>query len=115
MPEDSGDVVVIANGATIVMERLAEAVCWGLPASFTVTFAMLVAAAVGVPLITPVLALIVSPAGRPVADPVYGVVPPLAARVALQAVLAMPDVSGNCVVITTVVPIVMERLADAVS
>jgi hypothetical protein len=83
MPEDSGDVVVIANGATIVMERLAEAVCWGLVESFTVTFAVLVPAAVGVPLITPVLALIVSPAGRPVADHVYGVVPPEASTVVL--------------------------------
>jgi hypothetical protein len=53
------------------MERLAVAVCWGLPASFTVTLALLVAAGpVGVPLITPVAELIVSPAGRPVADQV---------------------------------------------
>jgi hypothetical protein len=51
--------------------------------SFTVTFAVLVPAAVGVPVITPVLALIVSPAGRPVADHVYGVVPPVAVTGAL--------------------------------
>jgi hypothetical protein len=83
MPKGSGDVVVIANGATIVMEKLADAVSWGLVESFTVTFAVLVPAAVGVPLITPVLALIVSPAGRPVADHVYGVVPPVAVTGAL--------------------------------
>jgi hypothetical protein len=66
-----------------VMDRLAFAVCWGLLESFTVTFAVLVPAAVGVPPITPVLALIVNPAGRPVADQVKGVVPPVAATVAV--------------------------------
>ena len=39
--------------------------------------------AVGVPLIVPVMGSIVSPAGRPVAENVYGVVPPLAATGAL--------------------------------
>jgi len=43
--------------------------------------AVLVPAVVGVPLITPVLLLIVKPAGKPVADHVYGVVPPFATTV----------------------------------
>src|ERR1039458_6731533 len=32
------------GGGTMVMERLADTVCWGLPASFSVTFAVLVPA-----------------------------------------------------------------------
>jgi hypothetical protein len=63
-------VVVIVNAGLMVMERLAVAVCWGVLASFTVTVAVLVPADVGVPLITPVLALIANPAGKPVADQV---------------------------------------------
>jgi hypothetical protein len=63
-------VVVIVNAELIVMERLAVAVCWGLLASFTVMVAVLVPTDVGVPLITPVLALIANPAGKPVADQV---------------------------------------------
>jgi hypothetical protein len=83
-PCGSGDCVAIVKPVPIDMERLAFAVCWGLVESFTVTFAVLgPAGPVGVPLITPVPALIVSPAGRPVADHVYGVVPPVAATVAV--------------------------------
>ncbi len=82
-PLGSGDGVVIVNGPTMVMERFADALSWELVESFTVTFAVLVPEAVGVPLMTPVEALIVSPAGRPVADQVYGVVPPVAVTGAL--------------------------------
>ena len=59
---------MLRAGGLMVMHRLAFAVCWGLPESFTVTVAELVPAVVGVPLITPVPALITSPPGRPVAD-----------------------------------------------
>ncbi len=48
------------------MESVADPVCWF--ASVTVTIALLVPAAVGVPPITPLPALIESPAGKPVAD-----------------------------------------------
>jgi len=48
----------------------------------TVSVTVKVPAAVGVPEIAPVVALIAKPAGRPVADHVYGVVPPLAVGVA---------------------------------
>jgi len=51
--------------------------------SVTVTVTVLVPAAVGVPVICPVLALIVSPAGNPAAPHVYGVAPPTAASAAL--------------------------------
>ena len=58
-----------------------------LPAA-SVTFAVTVevAAVVGVPEIRPVEALTVSPAGRPVADHEYGVVPPVAASCSVSAV-----------------------------
>ncbi len=67
-----------------VNDRLFVAVCGaGNVASVTVTVTVLVPAAVGVPLICPVLALIAKPAGRPVALHVYGCVPPVAATAAL--------------------------------
>src|ERR1035437_4941347 len=49
---------------------LADALSWGLLESFTVTFTVYSAAVLisGVPLITPVVELIVSPAGNPDAD-----------------------------------------------
>jgi hypothetical protein len=70
VPGGSGDVVVMVNCELMVIARFADAVCCGFPESFTVTFAVLVPGAVGVPLITPLLALIDNPAGRPVADQV---------------------------------------------
>ena len=76
-PPANGDVVVTDSCVTIVIERLAEAVCWGLPESFTITFAVLVPVAMGAPLIAPVLALIVNPEGKLVADHVRGAVPPV--------------------------------------
>ena len=54
--------------------------------------------AVGVPLICPLAALMVKPAGRPVADHVYGVVPPLALMVALYATPTVPSVRDAAVV-----------------
>jgi hypothetical protein len=51
--------------------------------SVTVTVTVLVPAADGVPVIWPVLALIVKPAGNPAAPHVYGVAPPAAASAAL--------------------------------
>src|ERR1700738_4216601 len=52
----------------MLIEKLADALSWGLLESFTVTFKLLVPAAVGVPLITPVAGSIVSPVGNPDAD-----------------------------------------------
>jgi hypothetical protein len=67
---------------TTVMDRflvLTKAV--GVEESRTVTVTVFVAVAVGVPLMTPVVALKVSPAGRPVTDQVYGATPPAAVSV----------------------------------
>lgn len=97
------DAVVMVGGAMIVIARLAVAVrCVGLVESVTVTTAVLAPAVVGLPLMTPVEALMLRPAGRPVADQVYGVEPPLAATVALYAVPTTPPGSGEVVVIETV-------------
>ena len=80
-PEGSDDVVMV-NCPAIVIDRLLLAVRWaGLLESVTVIVTVLVVAAVGVPAICPVDALRVNPAGRPVADQVYGGAPPVAARV----------------------------------
>ena len=67
----------------MLSEKLAAAVCCGVPESFTVTATVLVPADEGVPLISPVEALIERFGGNPVADQVNGVVPPLAWSVAL--------------------------------
>jgi hypothetical protein len=65
----------------IVIERVLFAVCTVLDESVTVTLALLVPPAVGVPVMAPVPALIDNPAGSPVADQCNGVVPPEAATV----------------------------------
>ena len=68
----------------IVSARLLLAVrCVGLVESVTVTTTVPELAPCGVPLMTPLEASMPRPAGSPVADQVYGVVPPLAARVSL--------------------------------
>ena len=58
--------------------------------SVTVTVTENVPDAVGVPDMTPLAALIVKPAGNPVADHAYGVVPPMAERVLLYATFFVP-------------------------
>lgn len=61
--------VGIDNPATMVRERFTEDVCAvGDVASVILTVSVLVPAAVGVPLITPVAGSTASPAGRPVTD-----------------------------------------------
>lgn len=62
-------------------ENVCEAVACGEAESFTVTFTVDPLAVCGVPLMT--FPERVRPAGRPVADHVYGGVPPAAARDAL--------------------------------
>ena len=56
----------------------------------TVTVTESVPTAVGVPLITPVLGLMVTPAGSPVADHVKGAAPPAAAMVVEYPTPTMP-------------------------
>jgi len=61
------DVVIVSAGVVgpaTTSERLTDLVFAGLPASMTLTVNLLVPVAVGVPEISPVLAVSVSPAGR---------------------------------------------------
>ena len=62
-------------------DKLAVALSWVPLESFTVTTTVLGPVAEGVPLIRPVVELILRPAGSPVADQLYGVVPPVAITV----------------------------------
>jgi hypothetical protein len=72
------------NAPAILSDRFTVLVrAVGVVESLTVTATVLVAAAVGVPLITPVVWLILKPGCNPVADQVYGEVPPVACTVAL--------------------------------
>ena len=76
--------MVLTDGpAPIVMERVeVETLRWlGVLESVTVIEGVLVPAAVGVPEIAPE-ELMLKPAGSPVADQVYGAVPPPAAMLA---------------------------------
>ena len=62
------DVVVIASAAgAMTIVNCPTACCCGTPESFTVIVGVEVPAVVGVPEMTPVLALMESPAGIPVA------------------------------------------------
>jgi len=91
-------VVTVRGGALIVMVTFPVLVCAGLLESVTVTDAVKGPAAVGVPVTWPA-ELMESPAGRPVAVKLYGVVPPEAVTVALYAVPTVPF--GREVVVST--------------
>jgi hypothetical protein len=68
-PAGSGDVVENVSGETMVIDSGADAFCCGFPESFTDMVGVVVPAdPLGVPLITPVEALIDKPLGRFVAD-----------------------------------------------
>ena len=72
--------VVITNCGAIVSDRLAVAVCCGLPESLTVTPMVAVPAAAGVPVIAPLDGFMERPEGKLVADQVKLPAPPLAAN-----------------------------------
>ncbi len=76
----------------IVIERAFVALCRGFSESVTLTVKGKVPKDVGVPEMTPVEVLRVSPGGREPAliDHVYGFVPPVAVSVAEYGVLTLP-------------------------
>ena len=78
------DAVLIDRPAPMVMESVdVETLRWvGVVESVTVMLGEVVPVAVGVPEIAPE-ELMLRPAGSPVADQVYGAVPPVAAMVAV--------------------------------
>ncbi len=79
--------IVVGTGTTTVRTKLADAVAAGEAESVTLKVkGVFTAGTVGVPVIAPVEGFKVNPFGRVlVLDHVYGVVPPLAAKVALYA------------------------------
>jgi hypothetical protein len=82
-PPVSDVVVTVKVGALIAMLRLAVAFLVGFSASVTVTVKLVVPTngPVGVPVMAPEEAFRISPAGRLPLVHVYGVNPPVAARV----------------------------------
>ncbi len=76
-------IVRVGTAAATVSVRLVVLVWTGLPESVTVKVIGAVAVAVGVPVIAPVKAFNCKPAGSAPLVHVYGVVPPVAARVAV--------------------------------
>ena len=98
------------------MLRLAVALCAGELASVTFTVNDAVPAVVGVPLIWPAL-LSVNPAGNEPEEiaQLYGVVPPLAANVAVYAVPTVPPVSEEVVTCTDAPAAVTTMLKFAVA
>ena len=98
--------LVIVGAVPVLKVNVAVPVTFAVSLAVTVTFAATVA--VGVPAMTPVEALIVRPAGRPVADHVYGVFPPFAAIGTLVAVpVAAPCIPG----LVTTTPVVQLNVA----
>ena len=78
------DAVVIARTGAIVNENCLEAVRFvGVVESVTVMLTVNVPLEAGVPVITPEVELMANGDGRPVADHVNGVVPPVATTVVL--------------------------------
>jgi hypothetical protein len=108
-------VVTLKGGAEMAILRLAVAACAdGVSESVAVTVKLMgpVAAPVGVPEITPVLGLIVSPVGSAptVTAHVYGATPPAAARLWLYEVPRVPPASVEVVTLRVGAVIVMLRL-----
>ena len=90
--------------------RVAVAVCCGVPESFTVMLTVLGPLAVGVPLIVPVPASMLRPAGNPVADHVYGETPPVAATGALYVCPVMPLASVVVVMLSLGIIVIVNVL-----
>jgi hypothetical protein len=108
------EAVVMTTGPTMVIDRFAVAVRGaGLVESVAVKVAVDVPAVVGLPVIWPVDVLKSNPAGRLVAAHVIGLVPPVAARVALYAVPTTPP-GSDAVVIVIGPTMVIDRFAVAV-
>ena len=81
-----GETLIVGTGAGLtVIVRVLEAVFCGLLTSVTVTVKLNVPTTVGVPRTVPEEELIPMPLGRPLADHVYGVWPPVAATACCAA------------------------------
>jgi len=96
-PAGSVAVVTVSTGALMVMLNAFVLVSGGLPESVTFTVKLEVPAVVGVPVIAPVLALRLNPAGKAplVILHVNGETPPLSCSAALYAVPTVPLASDD--------------------
>jgi len=110
--------------ALIVMLNSLLTFCTGFPASVTFTVKLNIPAAVGVPVIAPLVAFIANPVGRPpaVIDQLNGVVPPVVDKVAEYPVFTTPpgnvDVvitSGAACTVRVVPPLTLPMVADIVA
>jgi hypothetical protein len=106
--------VVVVNPAEIDRDMVAVAESWGDELSFTVMETFEVPALVGVPLITPVELFRLRPPGKPVALHVYGVLPPVAAKVALYRAVTVP-LGSDVVVMVNATEIDKDNVAVAES
>jgi hypothetical protein len=104
--------LLIAPGlvTTTPVVQVNDALPVSVAASFAVTFAANVPAVDGVPLTTPVPALMLNPPGRPVAVHEYGVAPPVAATANVNATPVGLDIAPGFV--TTGAPAALAGAAD---
>jgi hypothetical protein len=113
IPAGSVAVVIARAGAIVIARFLLALDRVGLVESVTVILTVLAPNAVGVPLIAPVEAFRDRPRGNPVADHVYGALPPVAATMALYGVLTTPFASDEVATLSAL-EIVRDRFATAV-
>ena len=91
-------VVVISSGGLTVSGKVLVALMGGVCESVTLTVTEEVPVPVGLPVTTPVLGSRVAHEGRPVADHLYGVSPPLAARETVYGTVNTPWGSTEVVI-----------------
>src|SRR5579883_801173 len=116
MPGFSAVVVMVRSAGVMFSARLALPVsAVGVVESVTLMVTLPLLGPVGVPVMAPVEGLIESPPGRPVADQVYGGVPPVAASVALYGWPAVPVGSSVVVIVMGGGAMFRARLTLAVS
>jgi hypothetical protein len=97
------DDVVIASGVVIVSEKVLVADCFGVLESVTlITTLLLVPATVGTPPIRPDALSMERPVGNPVADQLYGIVPPSACKGGFPPYVTLIKPAGNGEVVVMV-------------
>jgi hypothetical protein len=109
VPEGSAAGPMMASVTPTVSEYVLVTTADAVSIAVTTTLKGLPVAVVGVPVIVPVPALMLKPAGSPVADQVYGAVPPVADTVVdVYGVPAVPEGSADGPVMESAAPTVRE-------
>src|SRR5881275_1171680 len=110
-------IVSVEVAAETVIDSPFDAVCCGLPLSWTVTVKLNVPATVGVPNTAPDVALIPMPFGRPLADQLYGVWPPVAVTACCAAyptpTVAVGGLSAVVVIVSVEAGVAVAELLGA--